>query len=116
MAAALSVHALDYSVPYIRSGLPYFGNDGVAGYSAIVGQIEVRGDEGNGIDGFDGHRQSGLGPNPGDLYYGVFGFQNVLDFSGQNNPTDNNFHGTFVAGIMASEYTSVSDGVNSAPF
>ena len=81
-----------------------------------MGEIEVRGSEGNGIDGFDGHRQSGLGPNPGDPGYGQYGFVNVQDFSGQNDPSDNYFHGTFVAGIMASEYTSVSDGVNTAPF
>ena len=116
LAAAFSAQALDLSVPYIRGGLSYFDADGLAGYGAIVGHIEVRGDEGNGIDGFDGHRQSGLGPNPGDLYYGSFGYQDVKDFSGDNDPTDNNFHGTFVAGVMASEYISVSDGVQTVPF
>ena len=108
--------ALDFSVPFVRQGLPYFGANRAAGYGAIVGQIEVRGTEGNGIDGFDGHRQSGLGPNPGDFYYGSFGYLDVKDFSGANNPTDNNFHGTFVAGVMASEYSSVSDGTQSVPF
>ncbi len=108
--------ALDYSVPYIRNGLPYFGIDGIAGLGAVVGHIEVRGEEGNGIDGFDGHRQSGLGPNPGDLEYGLYGYQDVKDFSGKNDPTDNNFHGTFVAGIMASEYISVSTPTETLPF
>ena len=116
MALALSAQALDFSVPYIRGNLSYFDPDGLAGYGAIVGHIEVRGEEGNGIDGFDGHRQSGLGPNPGDLYYGSFGYQDVKDFTGANDPTDNNFHGTFVAGVMAAEYTSVSDGVTTVPF
>ena len=116
IATALSATALDLSVPYLRQGLPYFGNGGLAGYGAVVGQIEVRGEEGNGIDGFNGHRQSGLGPNPGDLNYGEFGYQDVQDFTGQNNPSDNNFHGTFVAGVMAGEYLSVSNGVQSAPF
>jgi hypothetical protein len=93
-------------------------SDGVSGYGATVGQIEVRGSEGNGIDGFDGHRQSGLGPDPSSPYYGLFGYQTVKDFSSQTapDPTDNNFHGTFVAGIMASEYSSVSDGTHTAPF
>lgn len=116
LCAAVPVQALDLTVPFFRAGLPYFGAEGVAGFNAIIGQIEVRGDEGNGIDGFDGHRQSGLGPNPGDLNYGQFGFQDVKDFSGDNDPSDNNFHGTFVAGVMASEYTSVSNGVQTAPF
>ncbi len=116
LGAIFSAQALDFSVPYVRQGLPFFGPDGVAGYGAIVGQIEVRGAEGNGIDGFNGHRQSGLGPNPGDFYYGTFGYQDVKDFSGANDPTDNNFHGTFVAGVMAGEYTSISDGVQSAQF
>ena len=116
LAAVLSAQALDLSVPYLRGNLPYFDANGLAGYGAIVGHIEVRGEEGNGIDGFDGHRQSGLGPNPGDLYYGSFGYQDVKDFSGANDPTDNNFHGTFVAGVMAGEYTSVSDGVTTVPF
>ncbi|MCE9609497.1 MAG: S8 family serine peptidase [Chthoniobacter sp.] len=114
--AATSAQALDLSVPYLRDGLPYFDADGAAGFGAIVGHIEVRGAEGNGIDGFDGHRHGGLGPNPGDLYYGSFGYRDVQDFSGANDPTDNNFHGTFVAGVMAGEYTSVSDGTHSAPF
>ena len=100
--------------------MPYFGQysleGGFAGYGATVGQIEVRGAEGNGIDGFDGHRQSGLGPNPGDQGYGQYGFQNVIDFSGLNNPADNNFHGTFVAGIMASEYLTVTTASNTLPF
>ncbi len=116
MAGILSGQALNFSVPSVRGNLPYFGNEGVAGYGAIVGHIEVRGAEGNGIDGFDGHRHGGLGPNPGDLYYGVFGYRDVRDFSGGNDPTDNNFHGTFVAGVMAGEYTSVSNGIESAPF
>jgi subtilisin family serine protease len=116
LAIAFSAQALDFSVPEVRKGLPYFGTDGVAGYGAVVGQIEVRGAEGNGIDGFDGHRQGGLGPNPGDYYYGSFGYQAVKDFSGANDPTDNNFHGTFVAGVMASEYSSVSDGKQTVPF
>ena len=115
-----SARALNYSVPFVRDGLPYFNPDGTifaTGYGATVGEIEVTGTEGNGIDGFNGHRQSGLGPNPGDAAYGEFGFVNVQDFSGlPDGPADNYFHGTFVAGIMASEYTSVSDGSNSASF
>lgn len=113
------VYGLDYSVPYVRQGLPYYGpdgymSDGVAGYGATVGQIEVRGLEGNGIDGFDGHRQSGLGPDPGSPDYG---YQTVKDFSSANpDPTDNDFHGTYVAGIMASRYISVSEGTNTATF
>ena len=110
---------INYSVPFVRDGLLYFNADGtvgVAGYGAIVGEIEVRGAEGNGIDGFDGHRQSGLGPNPGDPGYGEYGFINVVDYSGSNDPSDNYFHGTFVAGIMASEYTSVTSGTNTGPF
>ena len=110
LAAAFPAHALDLTVPFLRGDLPFFGAHGLAGYGAIVGQIEVRGAEGNGIDGFNGHRQSGLGPNPGDPYFGQFGFQDVKDFSGDNDPMDHNFHGTFVAGVMASEYTSISDG------
>lgn len=118
---AIDVPAIDLSVPYIRQGLPYYGrdgymSDGVSGYGAIVGQIEVRGSEGNGIDGFNGHRQGGLGPNPGDANYGQFGYIDVKDFSGKNDPTDNSFHGTFVAGIMASEYVSVSNGTTSMSF
>lgn len=116
LASALSAQALDLSVPYIRLGLPYFGADGVAGFGAVVGHIEVRGAEGNGIDGFNGHRQTGLGPNPGDPNFGQFGYQDVRDFTGDNDPSDNNFHGTFVAGVMAGEYISVSNGTQSAPF
>jgi hypothetical protein len=119
ISLAGTARAINYSVPFVRDGLPYFdanGNLYATGFGATVGEIEVRGSEGNGIDGFDGHRQSGLGPNPGDPGYGQYGFVNVVDFSGSNNPADNYFHGTFVAGIMASEYTSVSDGVNTAPF
>jgi hypothetical protein len=114
-----TARAINYSVPFVRDGLPYFNADGslgITGYGATVGEIEVRGAEGNGIDGFDGHRQTGLGPNPGDAGYGQYGFVNVVDYSGSNDPSDNYFHGTFVAGIMASEYTSVSDGNNSGPF
>jgi hypothetical protein len=116
---ATPAKAINYSVPFVRDGLPYFNSDGslgITGYGATVGEIEVRGTEGNGIDGFDGHRQSGLGPNPGGPGYGEYGFVNVEDFSGENDPSDNYFHGTFVAGIMASEYTSVSDGTNTGPF
>ena len=116
LASALSAQALDLSVPYIRLGLPYFGADGVAGFGAVVGHIEVRGAEGNGIDGFNGHRQTGLGPNPGDPNFGQFGYQDVRDFTGDSDPSDNNFHGTFVAGVMAGEYISVSNGTQSAPF
>ena len=116
LASALSAQALDLSVPYIRQGLPYFGADGVAGSGAVVGHIEFRGAEGNGIDGFNGHRQTGLGPNPGDPNFGQFGYQDVRDFTGDNDPSDNNFHGTFVAGVMAGEYISVSNGTQSAPF
>ena len=116
LTSALCAQALDLSVPYIRQGLPYFGADGVAGFGAVVGHIEVRGAEGNGIDGFNGHRQSGLGPNPGDPNFGQFGYQDVRDFTGDNDPSDNNFHGTFVAGVMAGEYISVSNGTQSAPF
>ena len=116
LASALSAQALDLSVPYIRQGLPYFGADGVAGFGAVVGHIEVRGAEGNGIDGFNGHRQTGLGPNPGDPNFGQFGYQDVRYFTGDNDPSDNNFHGTFVAGVMAGEYISVSNGTQSAPF
>ena len=71
LAAVLSAQALDLSVPYLRGNLPYFDANGLAGYGAIVGHIEVRGEEGNGIDGFDGHRQSGLGPNPESLAAGT---------------------------------------------
>ena len=116
LASALSAQALDLSVPYIRQGLPYFGADGVAGSGAVVGHIEFRGAEGNGIDGFNGHRQTGLGPNPGDPNFGQFGYQDVRDFTGDNDPSDNSFHGTFVAGVMAGEYISVSNGTQSAPF
>ena len=116
LASALSAQALDLSVPYIRQGLPYFGADGVAGSGAVVGHIEVRGAEGNGIDGFNGHRQTGIGPNPGDPNFGQFGYQDVRDFTGDNDPSDNSFHGTFVAGVMAGEYISVSNGTQSAPF
>jgi len=119
LALGASARGMNYSVPFVRDGLPYFDANGdlyVTGFGATVGEIEVRGPEGNGIDGFDGHRQSALGPNPGDPGYGQYGFVNVVDFSGSNDPTDNYFHGTFVAGIMASEYTSVSDGVDSGPF
>ena len=116
LASALSAQALDLSVPYIRQGLPYFGADGVAGFGAVVGHIEVRGAEGNGIDGFNGHRQTGIGPNPGDPNFGQFGYQDVRDFTGDNDPSDNSFHGTFVAGVMAGEYISVSNGTQSAPF
>ena len=116
LASALSAQALDLSVPYIRQGLLYFGADGVAGSGAVVGHIEVRGAEGNGIDGFNGHRQTGLGPNPGDPNFGQFGYQDVRDFTGDNDPSDNSFHGTFVAGVMAGEYISVSNGTQSAPF
>ena len=116
LASALSAQALDLSVPYIRQGLPYFGADGVAGSGVVVGHIEFRGAEGNGIDGFNGHRQTGLGPNPGDPNFGQFGYQDVRDFTGDNDPSDNNFHGTFVAGVMAGEYISVSNGTQSAPF
>ena len=111
LPAAFSCQALEYSVPYIRKELPYFGANGVAGFGAIVGQIEVRGPEGNGIDGFNGHRQTGLGPDPGNPNFGQFGYQDVKDFSGANNPADNNFHGTFVAGVMASEYQFISNGI-----
>lgn len=107
--------AIDYSVPFVRDGLPYFDSNGyvdVAGLDAIVGEVEVRGAEGNGIDGYDGHRQSGLGSDPSSSY----GFQNVEDFSGSNDPEDKYFHGTFVAGIMASEYISVTIGNQTLPF
>jgi hypothetical protein len=121
LSTAASVSGINYAVPYVREGLPYYGpdgymSDGVSGYGATVGQIEVRGSEGNGIDGFDGHRQGGLGPNPGDPDYGQYGYIDVQDFSGQNDPSDNYFHGTFAAGIMASEYLSVSDGTTSMSF
>ena len=116
LAAVLPAHALDLTVPFFRDGLPYFGAQGVAGLGAIVGHIEVRGPEGNGIDGFNGHRHSGLGPDPGDPSFGLYGYQDVKDFSGANDPSDNNFHGTFVAGVMASEYTSISDGIHTASF
>ena len=119
MACGGTARAIDYSVPFLRDGLPYFdqnGNLAVAGLGAIVGEVEVRGTEGNGIDGFNGHRQTGLGPDPGSTNFGQYGFQDVQDFSGQNNPADNFFHGTFVAGIMASEYTSISSGGQTVPF
>ncbi len=107
--------AVGFSVPYIRAGLPYdFGTPyGANGYGAVVGQIEVRGAEGNGIDGFDGHRVLGLGADPAN---GTYGYQDVKDFSlgeaSLGDPTDNNFHGTFVAGIMANELTYVVNGTN----
>ena len=86
------------------------------GLDAIVGEVEVRNSERNGIDGFDGHRQPDSGPDPGSTDYGQYGFQDVQDFSGQNNPADQYFHGTFVAGIMASEYETVSTGSETLPF
>ena len=82
-------YAIDYSVPFLRGGLPYFYPDGdvdIAGLDAIVGEVEVRGSEGNGIDGFPGHTQSALAPAPGSAGYGEYGFQNVEDFSGKNDP------------------------------
>lgn len=85
--------AINNSVSYLRGGLPYSGPTGVSGLGAFIGELEVQGSEGNGIDGFSGHRQGGL-----------VNFLDVLDFR-DGDPTDEYFHGTFVAGVMASAYT-----------
>ncbi|MCX6995582.1 MAG: S8 family serine peptidase [Kiritimatiellaeota bacterium] len=95
----MNARALNYSVPYVRQGLSYYY---VNGYGAVIGQIEVRNGDGNGIDGFDGHRHLALGPTTNLNNYG---YKDVKDFSSGNpatgNPADAQFHGTFVAGIMA---------------
>ena len=112
--------AIDYSVPYVRQGLAYTYPDYVNGYGAIVGQIEVRNNDGNGIDGFDGHRHLALGPNPGDPDYGLYGYIDVKDFSTGNpatgDPSDSQFHGTFVAGIMANNASINLGNGTSIPF
>jgi subtilisin family serine protease len=103
--------AIDNSVPYVLDGLPTSGPAEVLGFGATVGQIEVRNGDGNGIDGFDGHRHVGLTGGTwqilsgSTLTIGSYGYQDVQDFSvigtGTPDPSDSNFHGTFVAGIMA---------------
>lgn len=109
IAVAEPVRAINYSVPYVRQGLPYtlygYYDLGYSGYGAIVGEVEVRGTEGNGIDGFNSHRQSGLGGDPISTNYG---FQDVANYSGTGTAADSYFHGTFVAGIMASQYIAVT--------
>ncbi|MEI8340282.1 MAG: S8 family serine peptidase [Verrucomicrobiota bacterium] len=121
-----SAFAIDFSVPYLLNGLPVSGTGAVQGFGAVVGQIEVRNDEGNGIDGFAGHTHAAFAPGTGFLQTGPdsytlvnFGYQDVKDFSGGNsatgNPADSNFHGTFVAGIMANN-ASVSVSGTAYPF
>jgi len=105
--AILPAGALDYSVPFVRDGLSYLSPDWANGLGAVVGQIEVRNGDGNGIDGFDGSRHGALGAGftwvqVGSMITNLnYGYQDVRDFSGDNNPADSQFHGTFVAGIMA---------------
>lgn len=107
LCIAATAGAIDFSVPYVRDGASESGTDALLGFGATVGQIEVRNDEGNGIDGFDGHRHQALTGGTALINTGSttlivnYGYQDVQDFSGQNNPADENFHGTFVAGIMA---------------
>ncbi len=87
LLAPVTARAINYSVPYVRQGLTYTYPDYVNGYGAIVGQIEVRNGDGNGIDGFDGHRHLALGPNHGDADYGQYGYIDVKDFSTGNVAT-----------------------------
>jgi hypothetical protein len=121
-SATATACAMNNSVPYVRKGLPYYGPsgtmlDGVSGYGATVGEIEVR-VSGNGIDGFNGHRQAYLGPEPGSPDYGLYGFQSVRDYSTTMgaDPTDYYYHGTFVAGIMASECAAKTIDGNTTNF
>jgi hypothetical protein len=115
-AGSLEVCAINYSVPYVRGALTYLAPDWVNGYGAVIGELEVRNAEGNGIDGFDGHRHLALGP---DIANGQYGFQDVKDFCTGDpvtgNPADSFFHGTFVAGIMANNASLTLDGTN-VPF
>jgi subtilisin family serine protease len=102
---------INNSVPYVRQGITYFAPDWLNGYGAVAGVLEVQGTEGNGIDGFAGHSHSAISAQTEAFGYS-YGFQDVKDFK-DNDPTDDNFHGTFVAGIMASQYNTFT-GV--APF
>ncbi|MBI5684176.1 MAG: S8 family serine peptidase [Verrucomicrobia bacterium] len=102
---------INNAVPYVRQGISYFDPDWLNGYGAIAGVLEVQGTEGNGIDGFAGHAHSAIAAQT-DAFGYSYGFQDVKDFK-DDDPTDNNFHGTFVAGIMASQYSTFT-GV--APF
>jgi hypothetical protein len=125
LLAASTAAALDFSVPYVLNGLSQSGTDALLGFGAVVGQIEVRNDDGNGIDGFDGHRHAAFAPgtafiNTGSAYTLVgYGYQDVKDFSGGNaatgDPSDSNFHGTFVAGVMANN-ASITVGGTTYPF
>ena len=123
--AGSPVGALDFSVPYVLDGLSQSGTNALLGFGAVVGQIEVRNDDGNGIDGFDGHRHSAFAPGTaflptsGGVVLVNYGYQDVKDFSGGNaatgDPSDSNFHGTFVAGFMANN-ASLSISGTSYPF
>ena len=124
--AAGHAHAIDFSVPYVLDGLQDGTFGAVYGFGAVVGQIEVRNDEGNGIDGFAGHTHAAFAPGWGYLqtspgYYTIvsYGYQDVKDFSGGDpatgDPSDSNFHGTFVAGIMAND-ASITISGTSYPF
>ncbi len=64
LVAAQSVWAIDLSAPYVRDGLTPVTSGGLGGYGAVVGQIEV-GQDGNGIDGFEGHRHNAFYYNNG---------------------------------------------------
>jgi len=122
--AILPAVALDYSVPFVRDGLSYTAPDWANGVGAVVGQIEVRNGDGNGIDGFDGSRHAALGTGSTFVQVGStitnfnYGYQDVHDFSGDNSAADSQFHGTFVAGIMANSLgISLSTGNStSVPF
>lgn len=118
--------AMDYSVPFVLDGLSQSGPNALLGLGATVGQIEVRGEtDGNGIDGFAGHCHSAFAPgtafvNTGDTLVLVnYGYQDVKDFSGNDaatgDPSDSDFHGTFVAGFMANN-ASVTVGGTNYPF
>lgn len=104
LLAPQALWAINNSVPYVRQGLSYSSPDWLNGYGAIAGVLEVQGTEGNGIDGFAGHAHDAIAGRT-DVFGYSYGFQDVKDFK-DNDPTDNNFHGTFVAGIMASQYST----------
>jgi len=124
LAVGEAAFALDYSVPFVRDGLSYSAPDWANGLGAVVGQIEVRSGDGNGIDGFDGSRHAALGAGSVWVQVGAtitnlnYGYQDVRDFSGDNNPADSQFHGTFVAGIMANSLgiTISTSDTTSVPF